>query len=140
MSCSTGIEDDDVMARNIESVGAKEDKVVIFPNTYQHHILCFFIIHPYHTSVISTDKVPPRQQEWWNDKDLNYLYPGNTKEVVLQLNSSFGHDWPMHLTEANSVRTQLMNERSPAADDEEIMKVLSPDIFHYASIENATRR
>ncbi|RLV93657.1 hypothetical protein JA1_002383 [Spathaspora sp. JA1] len=130
-----GIEDEDVMVRNIGSIEAKEDRVVIFPNMYQHHvdpfelkdktkpgyrkILCFFIIDPYHTSVISTDKVPPQQDEWWNDEDLNYLYPGNTKEVVLQLKSSLGDDWPMRLPEANNVRTQLMNERSAAADDED---------------------
>ncbi|RLV94291.1 hypothetical protein JA1_001804 [Spathaspora sp. JA1] len=93
-------------------------EVVIFPNMYQSRIdsfelkdktkpgyckiLSFFIVDPYNTNVISTDKVPPQQQEWWDDEELNYLYPGNTKEVILQLKQ--GGAWPMSLEEAKRVR------------------------------------
>ncbi|EGW33612.1 uncharacterized protein SPAPADRAFT_136773 [Spathaspora passalidarum NRRL Y-27907] len=128
-----GLQDEDVMVRNIGSVEAKENRVVVFPNMYQHHvdafelkdktkpgyrkILCFFITDPYNSNVVSTEKVPPQQKEWWNDEELNYLYPGNTKQDILQL--KLDSMWPLTMEHAKTARRELMTERSAYHDEDD---------------------
>jgi hypothetical protein len=79
------------LSSNMGSVETKEDSIVIFPNAFQHHvdpfdlqdpskpghrkILCFFICSPENNHIVSTDKVPPQQQDWWSENinDNGYL-------------------------------------------------------------------
>ncbi|EGW29967.1 uncharacterized protein SPAPADRAFT_63589 [Spathaspora passalidarum NRRL Y-27907] len=129
-----GLKDSDLMMKNIGSIEAKENKVVIFPNMYQHHvdsfelkdktksghrkILCFFITDPYNSNVVSSDRIPPQQKEWWDDEQLSYLYPDNTKQEILQLKSESNQEWPLTLNYARPVREELMKERSIPQDVE----------------------
>ena len=121
-----GIKDEEVMVREIGGIEAKEDRVVVFPNMFQHHvdpfelkdktkpghrkILCFFIVDPYNHNVISTDNVPPQQKEWWDDSSLDYLFPGNLKQQMLDLKGG-GTAWPMTFEQAKEARDDLIDER-----------------------------
>ncbi|CAI5757617.1 unnamed protein product [Candida verbasci] len=120
-----GIKDEDLMVRNIGSMQAQEDRVLVFPNMFQHHvdpfelkdkskpghrkILCFFICDPFNKYIVSSDNVPPQQKEWWDDESLGYLYPGNIKQEILNLKDN---RWPITLNDAKIVREKLMEERS----------------------------
>ena len=121
-----GIKDEEVMVREIGGIEAKEDRVVVFPNMFQHHvdpfelkdktkpghrkILCFFIVDPYNHNVVSTDNVPPQQKEWWDDSSLDYLFPGNLKQQMLDLKGG-GTAWPMTFEQAKEARDDLIDER-----------------------------
>ena len=129
-----GIKDEEVMVREIGGIEAKEDRVVVFPNMFQHHvdpfelkdktkpghrkILCFFIVDPYNHNVISTDNVPPQQKEWWDDSSLDYLFPGNLKQQILDLKGDES-SWPMTLEQAKEARVALMDERSAKGEGDE---------------------
>ena len=129
-----GIKDEKVMVREIGGIEAKEDRVVVFPNMFQHHvdpfelkdktkpghrkILCFFIVDPYNHNVISTDNVPPQQKEWWDDSSLDYLFPGNLKQQILDLKGDES-SWPMTLEQAKEARVALMDERSAKGEGDE---------------------
>ncbi|EMG46910.1 hypothetical protein SBY92_005204 [Candida maltosa Xu316] len=128
-----GIKDEDKMVKELGSVEAKQDRIAIFPNMYQHHvdpfeltdkskpgyrkILCFFIVDPYNHRVLSTDQVPPQQKEWWDDSTLDYLFPGNLKTEILQLKGDVS--WPLTLREAKETRSVLMEERSAPDEDDD---------------------
>lgn len=117
-----GINDEDLMIHTLGSVEAKEDRVVVFPNMYQHHvdgfeladktksghrkILCFFVVDPYNNLVKATDTVPPQQEEWWNE-GLEEL-DKKVKEKILEVQK----EWPQTLEETKKVRLELMEERS----------------------------
>ena len=129
-----GIKDEEVMVREIGGIEAKEDRVVVFPNMFQHHvdpfelkdktkpghrkILCFYIVDPYNHNVISTDNVPPQQKEWWDDSSLDYLFPGNLKQQILDLKGDES-SWPMTLEQAKEARVALMDERSAKGEGDE---------------------
>lgn len=115
-----GIEDEDPMVKNIGSVEALENRVIVFPNDYQHHvdgfelkdksksghrkILCFFLVDPYNEAVITTKAVPPQQQE----SEWNQLVDKDYKSQILGLEA----EWPMSLEKAKEIRVELMEERS----------------------------
>lgn len=120
-----GIADGADMVRELGSTKAETNKLVIFPNSFQHHvdgfelldkskkghrkILCFFLCDPYNEKVVSTSEVPPQQKEWWEDAGIKELVP----EVVRkQLDNS-----QMELSEAKEIRELLMKERSSSPED-----------------------
>lgn len=123
-----GIEDEQVMNLGLGSVEALEDRVVVFPNLYQHKvepfelqdktrsghrkIVCFFVCDPSDTKVHTTARVPPQNIEWWGEKvrsigPLNNL-PDELFQKVLQAND----DFPWTLDVAKTVREDLMAERT----------------------------
>ncbi|CAH2353478.1 hypothetical protein CLIB1423_11S00584 [[Candida] railenensis] len=126
-----GLSDEDSMTKVIGKMETKEDRVLIFPNWFQHHvdpfelsdktkpghrkILCLFIVDPYNEKVLSTDMVPPQQKEWWTDgTDLSKFGLNEfVKEEILKLKAE-----PVSLAEVKSVRDQLMKERSVPEIDE----------------------
>lgn len=92
-----GVEDGDDMVRDLGYVISQEDRVLIFPNTFQHRvdsfelvdktkkghrkILCLFVVDPYNDLVVTTKQVPPQQEDWWNDSELlSKDYPEAAKE------------------------------------------------------------
>ncbi|KAK6882625.1 hypothetical protein K6H10_000687 [Candida tropicalis] len=121
-----GLHDNDPIVKYLGNIEDKEDIVVIFPNILQHHvdpfeltdktkpghrrILCFFIVNPYNDRVLTTKQVPPQNKEWWDDTSLDYLFPNNLKEKILDLKN--GETWPMNFAQAEDVRKVLMKERS----------------------------
>lgn len=124
-----GLKDGDLMRKSTGSVTAQEDRVVIFPNIYQHHvdafeladktkpghrkILCFFVVDPYNTNVKGSDTIPPQQEDWASDDALMSKYfPGIKNQKT------------MSYAEALENREKLMTERTlldaAAVDDYEI--------------------
>lgn len=120
-----GIKDGDIMRKLSGSVSCKEDRVVIFPNIYQHHvdafeladktkpghrkILCFFVVDPFNKLVKTSATVPPQQEEWVKDEKLMKYYFPDLKTLPPT----------MTYAEALDVREKLMAERSAKATEEE---------------------
>lgn len=112
-----GFKDEDPMVRPLGAVESKQGRVVIFPNLLQHHvdafeladktkpghrkILCFFVINPFNTQVVGSDKVAPQQESWWEDGAAKKYFPQLGKEDASLMS------WD----EALAVREQLMDER-----------------------------
>jgi hypothetical protein len=119
-----GIVDEQKMVKNLGSISTCKDRVLIFPNTYQHHvdafelqdttkpgyrrILALFVVDPHNDRVIATDKVPPQQEEWWNGND-NDVITEKIKKEIKKLNSAL----PQSVETAKTVREKLMEDRSP---------------------------
>ena len=117
-----GIKDEQPMTRNMGSIIAKEDRVVVFPNCFQHHvdgfeladkskkghrkILCFFVVDPHNHLVKATNEIPPQQKEWW-DEETGEL-TDEIKAEILKIKP----DWPQKLEDTKGVRLKLMAERS----------------------------
>ncbi|KAF4439810.1 hypothetical protein F53441_12480 [Fusarium austroafricanum] len=112
--------------QNIGSVLTRQDRMLFFPNIYQHHvspfeladksrpghrkILALFLVDPA-IPIISTANVPPQQQHWWSenlikDNRLGRLPPELTDMVVNNL------DFPIGLEDAKKIREELMKERT----------------------------
>ncbi|KAG2731292.1 hypothetical protein G9P44_005708 [Scheffersomyces stipitis] len=143
-----GVNDEDLMVKELGYVISREDRVVIFPNIFQHQvdtfeladkskkghrkILCFFIVDPYNDLVVTTDQVPPQQKEWWDDLGLfkehdddakagplnSTLISDNIMKQILDLKK--GNIWPIDLTSAKKVREALMDERTAADNDPQV--------------------
>ncbi|KAF4337351.1 hypothetical protein FBEOM_8735 [Fusarium beomiforme] len=119
------------LLQNIGSVLTRQDRMLFFPNVYQHHvspfelvdksrpghrkILALFLVDP-SIPIISTANVPPQQRHWWaegllkNDR-FNNLPPELTRMVVDAL------DFPIDLEDAKKIREELMAERTRQQDN-----------------------
>ncbi|ODV77433.1 uncharacterized protein CANTADRAFT_27257 [Suhomyces tanzawaensis NRRL Y-17324] len=132
LSTYFGLKDEDVMTSPLGSTEAFEDRIIVFPNFFQHHvdpfelkdkqkpghrkILCFFVVDPYDTLAITSDDVPPQQEEWWADEQLKDYLPDLLKEKILKLKGE--KNWPQTMKEAKEMREDLMKERSVIIDDD----------------------
>jgi len=108
------------------SVVTREDRLIAFPNVFQHavapfrladpsrpghrKIVALFLVDPA-IRVLSTANVPPQQRDWWVDRiapsgRFGKLPPELTDAVVS------GVDFPIGLQEAKALRTELMAERT----------------------------
>lgn len=136
-----GIEDEQPMIFNIGGVEATEDRLLVFPNIFQHYvspfelkdktkpghrkILCFFICDPYNDNIVSTDQVPPQQANWWSqqlmdvDEKENNITRLHTLPAELMNEILEKVEWPMPLQKAKEVREDLMKERSISTDFDE---------------------
>ncbi|CAK7909162.1 hypothetical protein CAAN1_25S00782 [[Candida] anglica] len=120
-----GIKDGETLTRMIGDVECKENRVVVFPNWFQHHvepfelkdktknghrkILCMFVCDPYNDKVVSTVDVPPQQKSWWEDPTpIEQI----SKERMDKITKMKGDKWPIDLEESKSIREKLMKERS----------------------------
>ncbi|KAF5685285.1 hypothetical protein FCIRC_3526 [Fusarium circinatum] len=114
------------VVQDIGSVLTRQERMLFFPNVYQHHvspfelvdksrpghrkILALFLVDP-EIPIISTANVPPQQRDWWaegllqNDR-FNNLPPELTRMVVDNL------DFPIDLEDAKKIRGELMAERT----------------------------
>lgn len=128
-----GLNDEDKMSSYIGSVDSIGNRVIIFPNSFQHHvdpfeladplkpgyrkILCFFIVDPYNDVVKSTKVVPPQQKEWVDSKELMQKYfPDVDPKDINTLT------WE----DATKLREELMAERTSAvADDDDFDNAFS---------------
>ncbi|KAF4458718.1 hypothetical protein FALBO_14541 [Fusarium albosuccineum] len=120
------IRSEDDTLQDIGSVLTRQDRMLFFPNVYQHHvspfelvdktrpghrkILAMFLVDPA-VPIISTANVPPQQQHWWAENAtpgarLGKLPPEVTDMVVRNM------DFPITLAEAKKIREQLMAERT----------------------------
>ncbi|KAK6203647.1 uncharacterized protein RJT21DRAFT_113538 [Scheffersomyces amazonensis] len=120
-----GIENEDIMVREIGHVQALTNRIVVFPNIFQHQvqpfelldkskpgrrrILCFFVVDPYNQIVKSTLDVPPQQLHWWENESLTQKLGRLSVADTTKLNKQ-------SLEVAYEIRKQLMEERSPGND------------------------
>ncbi len=122
-----GLKDEDQTIKQIGDIECVEDRVIVFPNLYQHRvepfqladktknghrkIICFFVCDPYNNSVVATDKVPPQQQEWWEQNIRNTTKLNSFPQEIFDKIVSYV-DNPFPLKKAKKIREQLMKERS----------------------------
>lgn len=129
-----GFGDDHVMVMKLGSVEAVEDRMVVFPNIYQHQvqpfeladkskpghrkIVCFFICDPHDQKVHTTARVPPQNSAWWGEKvrsiGLLDKLPDELFDKVLDAHD----DYPWSLVSAKEVREDLMEERGKAVEEQ----------------------
>ncbi|KPM39634.1 hypothetical protein AK830_g6934 [Neonectria ditissima] len=120
------ISSDDDTLQNIGSVLTKADRMLFFPNVYQHHvspfeladrsraghrkILALFLVDPA-LPVLSTANVPPQQQHWWAEsalpEDGMSKFPAEVTTMLLD-----NIDFPISEKEAKKLREELMAERT----------------------------
>ncbi|CAK7896795.1 hypothetical protein CAAN1_17S01222 [[Candida] anglica] len=126
-----GIKDGETLTRMIGDVECKEDRVLIFPNWFQHHvepfelkdksknghrkILCMFVCDPHNDKIVSTVDVPPQQKSWWEDSTPMEQISMEIKEKILKIK---GDNWPVDLEESKSIREELMKERSISSSED----------------------
>ncbi|CAK7899559.1 hypothetical protein CAAN3_04S06634 [[Candida] anglica] len=127
-----GMKDGEHVIKQIGDIECKEDRVVVFPNWFQHHvepfelkdktksghrkILCMFVCDPYNDKVVSTADVPPQQKSWWEDSTPMDQISKTNKEKI---SKTKGDKWPIDLEEIKVVRDELMKERSVEVLDED---------------------
>ncbi|KAH6893499.1 hypothetical protein B0T10DRAFT_400799 [Thelonectria olida] len=112
--------------QDIGSVLTRPDRMLFFPNVYQHHvspfelvdktrpghrkILALFLVDPA-VPIISTANVPPQQLDWWADKALKGTSIGNLPVEVRDVVTD-NLEFPISEREAKKIREELMEERS----------------------------
>ncbi|KAK1674631.1 hypothetical protein BDP55DRAFT_694680 [Colletotrichum godetiae] len=117
--------------QHLGSVLTREDRLLAFPNVYQHcvapfelvdktkaghrKILALFLVDP-RIPIIGTANVPPQQMGWWKEgatpgDRLGSLPPEVTEMVFNNM------DFPIGIEEAKRIRADLMKERTTIAED-----------------------
>ncbi|KAF9929590.1 hypothetical protein FBU30_001431 [Linnemannia zychae] len=120
------LKNEGALCQSLDGVITKQDRCLVFPNTYQHQvqpfqladptkpgsrkILVFFLVNP-EEPTLSTTNVPPQQKSWAPHLErFRYLteekLPPELMHQVISL-----VDWPMDLDEAKALRVELMSER-----------------------------
>lgn len=112
--------------QDIGSVLTREDRMLFFPNVYQHHvspfelvdrtrpghrkILALFLVDP-KVTIISTANVPPQRLDWWTEHALGNTFIGNLPVEVRDLVTD-RMGFPISERDAKEIRKQLMEERT----------------------------
>lgn len=122
-----GVENDDRNEQVLGSVLTREDRLIAFPDGFQHRvgnfklvdptrpghrkILALFLVAPT-IPIISTANVPPQQRDWWlrevNDDQSKI---GQLPTELVELIGGGVDDFPIGLEEAKAIREELMAER-----------------------------
>ncbi|AOW01229.1 YALI0B04708p [Yarrowia lipolytica CLIB122] len=129
-----GIEDEQKMVMELGNVEAKEDRVVVFPNIYQHQvqpfeladktkpghrkIVCFFICDPHDKKVHTTARVPPQNSAWWGEKVRSIGLLDKLPDELFNKVLDAHDDYPWSLQAAKEVRLDLMEERGKVVEDQ----------------------
>lgn len=120
-----GLKRDEPAVQDLGYIATKGDRVISFPNLYQHKVspfsladrtkpghrkICvFFLVDPV-LPIISTSQVAPQQWDWWRAEIYKLdLFPTLPPEIVKNILDYV--DWPMTLEEAKEVRLKFMQER-----------------------------
>ncbi|SEI34185.1 YALIA101S04e12662g1_1 [Yarrowia lipolytica] len=129
-----GIEDEQKMVMELGNVEAKEGRVVVFPNIYQHQvqpfeladktkpghrkIVCFFICDPHDKKVHTTARVPPQNSAWWGEKVRSIGLLDKLPDELFNKVLDAHDDYPWSLQAAKEVRLDLMEERGKVVEDQ----------------------
>jgi hypothetical protein len=122
-----GVESSDEGQQVLGSVLTREDRLIAFPNGFQHRvgdfkladptkpghrkIIALFLVAPT-IPIISTANVPPQQRDWWQrevsvgESRIQQL-PAELVEMIVD----GVEDFPIRLEEAKVIREELMMER-----------------------------
>ncbi|KAF9877390.1 hypothetical protein CkaCkLH20_05090 [Colletotrichum karsti] len=125
--------------QDLGSVLTREDRLIAFPNVYQHcvapfelvdktkpghrKILALFLVEPA-IPIISTANVPPQQKHWWRDGMNGGRLPPELMDMVWD-----NLDIPISLEKAKEMRLDVMKERT--AIGEANMDRVSSDRFNF---------
>ncbi|KAI0463758.1 hypothetical protein LJB42_002763 [Komagataella kurtzmanii] len=119
------------LTRYLGSVDCIENRLLIFPNVYQHHvdpfeladktkpghrkILCFFLVDPNNKHTIASDKVPPQQQDLLEGEITSFLGKVTSSQLPKEIPELIATkcQYTMSLDEAKRVRERLMKDRAP---------------------------
>jgi hypothetical protein len=116
--------------RNVQDLGSvltREDRMVVFPNVFQHRvgkfrladpskpghrkIVALFLVDP-HIPIISTANVPPQQRDWWlREVEGQCGRIGGLPRELVDLIGSQVDEFPIGVEEARELRVELMEER-----------------------------
>ncbi|KAG5370201.1 hypothetical protein CJU90_1547 [Yarrowia sp. C11] len=137
-----GIEDEQKMVVELGSVEAKEDRVVVFPNIYQHQvqpfeladktkaghrkIVCFFICDPHDKKVHTTARVPPQNSAWWGEKVRSIGLLDKLPDELFNKVLDAHDDYPWSLQAAKEVRLDLMEERGKVVEEQNVEEFDGP--------------
>ncbi|CBX90456.1 hypothetical protein LEMA_P065820.1 [Plenodomus lingam JN3] len=123
-----GIENEQDQFQDIGSVLTKEDRLIAFPNGFQHRVGDFKLVDPSKPGhrkivalflvaptipIISTANVPPQRRDWWLrevEAQANNLV-SNLPTELIEMVAERVDDFPIGLEEAKELRQQLMVER-----------------------------
>lgn len=111
----------------IGSVLTREDRLLVFPNGFQHRvgefglhdstrpghrkILALFLVDPT-IPIISTANVPPQRRDWWaREAQLDQSRIGQLPAELVHMIAEDLQDFPISLAEAKVHREELMVER-----------------------------
>lgn len=133
ISRAFGIDNYDSFIQDVGSILTREDRLIVFPNGFQHcvgefkladptqpghrKILALFLVAP-DTPILSTSNVPPQQRDWWRRE----LVTGATRlgelpAEVMDMIADEVEDFPIGMEEAKRIREQLMAERTQLDDE-----------------------
>ncbi|KAF3805339.1 hypothetical protein GCG54_00006282 [Colletotrichum gloeosporioides] len=113
--------------QGLGSVLTREDRLIAFPNVYQHcvapfelvdktksghrKILALFLVDP-DVPVISTANVPPQQKHWFRDEVTTGRMPPEIIDMVFE-----NLEIPFGLEKAKEMRLEVMKERTTVGDN-----------------------
>lgn len=122
-----GIDNDAQGEQVLGSVLTREDRLVVFPNGFQHRvgnfklvdpakpghrkILALFLVAPT-IPIISTANVPPQQRDWWaRQVKLDESRVGQLPAELVDIIAMNVKDFPIGLDDAKTLREELISER-----------------------------
>jgi hypothetical protein len=122
-----GVSNYDEGEQVLGSVLTREDRLIAFPNGFQHRVGDFRLIDPTRPGhrkilalflvaptipIISTANVPPQQRDWWaRELKLSQSKIGQLPAELVDMIVNGVEDFPISLEEAKVIREELMVER-----------------------------
>ncbi|KAJ4380321.1 hypothetical protein N0V86_004632 [Didymella sp. IMI 355093] len=131
-----GINSDGQGEQVLGSVLTREDRLIAFPNGFQHRvgnfklvdptkpghrkILALFLVAPT-IPIISTANVPPQQRDWWTrEVKLDDSRVGQLPAELVDMIAEDVKDFPIGLDDAKTIREELMAERGMISEAVEV--------------------
>ena len=118
--------------QQLGSVLTREDRLIAFPNGFQHRVGDFKLIDPTRPGqrkilalflvaptipIISTANIPPQQHDWWiREVNLDDSRIGKLPTELIEMIAESVEDFPIKLEEAKAIREELMVERGKMND------------------------
>ncbi|KAF2746707.1 hypothetical protein M011DRAFT_494866 [Sporormia fimetaria CBS 119925] len=112
--------------QDIGSVLTREDRLLVFPNGFQHRvgsfkladptkpghrkIVALFLVDP-NIRVISTANVPPQQHDWWRRGPCPDVLRERLPNELVDMIADEVEEFAIGLQEAKKLREELMDER-----------------------------
>lgn len=123
-----GLVDEEMLIQRYGSISCIQDRMIVFPNVYQHQvqpfelsdpskhghrkILAFFVVDP-EKPVLSTKSVPFQRSDWATEAFMDATSNRLPKEIAQMIVSYNG---TMSLAEAKLYRKELMDARAAHND------------------------